>query len=241
MNHNTTGNNNIAIGQIAGVRITTGSNNIDIGSQGAAPDESRTIRIGKKTAQRNTYIAGISGVSIAAALGALAGALLANYFTGNLLASQLRYLLWDFCAPDFAWKKVRIAMPASRSAIIVLIPRSNAAWIIALHRFFEVSVAIDVTLAPLAAFVSHNSLTSVAGRTTQIREERPSKLSDCRSHAIRKLRNRHGPRILKFVSRREQRADLQARVEANSENSSGCRIAARISRLSTMRGPGRAK
>ncbi|HZR05941.1 MAG TPA: hypothetical protein VFA61_08950 [Candidatus Udaeobacter sp.] len=37
-------------------------------------------------------------------------------------------------------------------AIIVLIPRSNAAWIIALHRFFEVSVGIVVALALAAAW-----------------------------------------------------------------------------------------
>ncbi|HZS17346.1 MAG TPA: tail fiber domain-containing protein [Candidatus Udaeobacter sp.] len=71
LNHNTTGDNNIAIGQIAGVRITTGSNNIDIGNQGAAGDESRTIRIGKKTAQRNTYIAGISGVTVPGGVGVI--------------------------------------------------------------------------------------------------------------------------------------------------------------------------
>ncbi len=37
-------------------------------------------------------------------------------------------------------------------AIIVLIPRSNAAWVIALHRFFEVSVGIVVALALAAAW-----------------------------------------------------------------------------------------
>jgi uncharacterized membrane protein YgaE (UPF0421/DUF939 family) len=37
-------------------------------------------------------------------------------------------------------------------AIIVLIPRSNAAWIVALHRFFEVSVGILVALALVAVW-----------------------------------------------------------------------------------------
>jgi uncharacterized membrane protein YgaE (UPF0421/DUF939 family) len=40
-------------------------------------------------------------------------------------------------------------------AIILLIPRSNAAWIIALHRFFEVSVGIVVALALAAVWPEH--------------------------------------------------------------------------------------
>jgi hypothetical protein len=40
-------------------------------------------------------------------------------------------------------------------AIIVLIPRSNAAWVVALHRFFEVSVGISVALALAALWPEH--------------------------------------------------------------------------------------
>jgi uncharacterized membrane protein YgaE (UPF0421/DUF939 family) len=40
-------------------------------------------------------------------------------------------------------------------AIILLIPRSAAAWIIALHRFFEVSVGIIVALAVVAVWPEH--------------------------------------------------------------------------------------
>jgi hypothetical protein len=66
---NTTGKNNIALGYTAGT-FTTGDNNIHIGNVGA--QESDTIRIGTvngrgiRDFQRNTYIAGISGVTIAA-------------------------------------------------------------------------------------------------------------------------------------------------------------------------------
>jgi Chaperone of endosialidase len=65
---NTTGKNNIALGYAAGT-FTTGDNNIHIGNVGA--QESDTIRIGTAAArnirefQSNTYIAGISGVTIA--------------------------------------------------------------------------------------------------------------------------------------------------------------------------------
>jgi uncharacterized membrane protein YgaE (UPF0421/DUF939 family) len=40
-------------------------------------------------------------------------------------------------------------------AIIVLIPRANAAWIVALHRFFEVSVGIVVALVLAAVWPEH--------------------------------------------------------------------------------------
>jgi len=48
-------------------------------------------------------------------------------------------------------------------AIIVLIPRSHAACIVALHRFFEVSVGILVALALAAVWPE---------RTTRIRQKR---------------------------------------------------------------------
>ena len=65
---NTTGNNNIALGYAAGI-FTAGDNNINIGNLGT--EESDTIRIGTvagrgiRDFQSNTYIAGISGVTIA--------------------------------------------------------------------------------------------------------------------------------------------------------------------------------
>jgi len=39
--------------------------------------------------------------------------------------------------------------------IILLIPRSNAAWVVAIHRFLEVSVGIVVALALAAAWPEH--------------------------------------------------------------------------------------
>jgi len=59
-----TGGGNIALGDLAGVDVTTGNGNIDIGNRGAAADDS-TIRIGKTGTQTATYIAGISGATVA--------------------------------------------------------------------------------------------------------------------------------------------------------------------------------
>ena len=65
---NTTGGSNIALGFQAGFNLTTGNNNIDIGNVGVAA-EANTIRIGTAGSQTNTYIAGISGVTVAGGVG----------------------------------------------------------------------------------------------------------------------------------------------------------------------------
>jgi hypothetical protein len=63
-----TGAGNIAIGFGAGTGVTSGGNNIDIANNGA--NESSTIRIGSSN-QTNTYVAGISGVTVAGGLGVI--------------------------------------------------------------------------------------------------------------------------------------------------------------------------
>jgi uncharacterized membrane protein YccC len=91
----------------------------------------------------------------ATALGALAGALLANYFTGNLAVfAAAVFVLGLFCAV-FRMEKSAYRYASITLAIIVLIPRSNAAWVVALHRFFEVSVGIVVALALAAVWPEH--------------------------------------------------------------------------------------
>jgi hypothetical protein len=68
--NNTTGSSNIALGFAAGWTLTTGSNNIDIGNAGVA-GESAKIRIGTKGTHKNTYIAGINGVTISRGVGVI--------------------------------------------------------------------------------------------------------------------------------------------------------------------------
>jgi Chaperone of endosialidase len=69
---NTTGSNNVAVGFSAGNKLTTGSNNIDIGANvlGVA-GEANTIRIGKSGTQQKTFIAGISGKTVASGVGVI--------------------------------------------------------------------------------------------------------------------------------------------------------------------------
>ena len=66
--NNTSGSNNIAVGLSAGGNLTTGSNNIMIGNVGVS-DESNRIRLGTQGTQTSTYVAGISGVTVAGGVG----------------------------------------------------------------------------------------------------------------------------------------------------------------------------
>lgn len=91
----------------------------------------------------------------ATALGALAGALLASYFTGNLLLFAAAVFVLGLVCAAFRMEKSAYRYASVTLAIIVLIPRSNAAWIVALHRFVEVSVGILVALVLAAIWPEH--------------------------------------------------------------------------------------
>ena len=95
-------------------------------------------------------------ISIAAtALGALAGALVATYFAGNLLVFAAAVFVLGLLSAAFRMEKSAYRYAGVTLAIIVLIPRAKAPWIIALHRFFEVSVGILVALALVAVWPEH--------------------------------------------------------------------------------------
>jgi len=66
---NVTGNSNIGIGESAGINLTDGKNNIDIANAGTAGESAR-IRIGNN-AHKKTFIAGISGVTVAGGVGVI--------------------------------------------------------------------------------------------------------------------------------------------------------------------------
>jgi len=67
-----TGSNNIGLGSNAGANLTTGSNNIDIGANVLGnTGEANAIRIGKSGSQQKTFIAGISGKTVASGVGVI--------------------------------------------------------------------------------------------------------------------------------------------------------------------------
>src|SRR6266700_2833398 len=82
--NNNSGSSNIALGFNAGTNLTTGNNNIDIGNAGVA-GESKRIRIGTAGTQTRTFIAGISGVTVASGVGVIVGS---NGQLGTVVSSE---------------------------------------------------------------------------------------------------------------------------------------------------------
>ena len=95
---------------------------------------------------------------IATALGASVGALEAHYFGANLIAFPVAIILIGLLSYGFRLEKTAYRYASVTLAIIVLIPRSNPAWIVALHRFIEVSVGIIVALAVVAFWPERSAI-----------------------------------------------------------------------------------
>jgi len=93
----------------------------------------------------------------ATALGAVTAALLATYFTGNVLLFAVAVFVLGLLCTSFRMEKSAYRYASVTLAIIMLIPRSNPAWIVAVHRFFEVSVGILVALSVTAVWPEHHA------------------------------------------------------------------------------------
>jgi uncharacterized membrane protein YgaE (UPF0421/DUF939 family) len=93
---------------------------------------------------------------VATAVGAVTAALLATYFTGNVLLFAVAVFVLGLLCTAFRMEKSAYRYASVTLAIIMLIPRSNPAWIVAVHRFFEVSVGILVALAVTAVWPEHH-------------------------------------------------------------------------------------
>src|SRR3989454_1692149 len=91
----------------------------------------------------------------ATAVGASVGALEANYFRSNLVTYAVAIFLVGLLSFAFRLEKTAYRYASITLTIIVLIPRSEAPWAIALHRFIEVSVGIIVALAVVALWPEH--------------------------------------------------------------------------------------
>jgi uncharacterized membrane protein YccC len=87
---------------------------------------------------------------VATAVGASVGAIEANFFGANLVAFAVAIVLIGLLSIAFRLEKTAYRYASITLAIIVLIPRLNSPWSIALHRFIEVTVGIIVALAIVA-------------------------------------------------------------------------------------------
>ena len=91
----------------------------------------------------------------ATAVGASVGAFEANYFGANLVAYALTIVLTGLLSIAFRLEKTAYRYASITLTIIVLIPCSAAPWMIAFHRFIEVSVGIIIALAVVALWPEH--------------------------------------------------------------------------------------
>jgi uncharacterized membrane protein YgaE (UPF0421/DUF939 family) len=91
-------------------------------------------------------------------VGASVGALEAIFFGANLVAFAVAIVLIGLLSIAFRLEKTAYRYASITLTIIVLILRSAPAWIIALHRFLEVSVGIMVALAIVALWPEHRRL-----------------------------------------------------------------------------------
>lgn len=87
---------------------------------------------------------------VATALGASVGAVEVRYFGANIAVFMLAVFLIGLLSFGFRLEKTAYRYASVTLTIIVLIPRTNPAWIVALHRFIEVSVGIVVALLVVA-------------------------------------------------------------------------------------------
>ena len=95
---------------------------------------------------------------VATAVGASVGAVEANYFGSNLAAFMLAIFFIGLLSFGFRLEKTAYRYASVTLTIIVLIPRTNPAWIVALHRFIEVSVGIIVALAVVAFWPERSAI-----------------------------------------------------------------------------------
>ena len=95
---------------------------------------------------------------VATALGASVGAVEVNYFGANLAAFMLAIFFIGLLSFGFRLEKTAYRYASVTLTIIVLIPRSNPAWIVALHRFIEVSVGIIVALTVVAIWPERSAI-----------------------------------------------------------------------------------
>jgi len=83
---------------------------------------------------------------VGTALGAIIGAVVASYVGANLLVfGGCVFILGIFCGLVHS-DRTAYRFGGVTLAIVLLVPRTNSAWHMALHRFTEVSIGIAVAL-----------------------------------------------------------------------------------------------
>jgi len=79
-------------------------------------------------------------------LGAIVGAIVAGYFGPNLLVFGISIFILGLLSFLARSDRSAYRFAGVTLAIVMLVPRTGPAWIVALHRFAEVSIGIAVAL-----------------------------------------------------------------------------------------------
>ena len=91
-------------------------------------------------------------------IGAAVGAVTATWFRGNPWAFGTAVLLTGVLCAVLRVERSAYRHASITLAIVMLVPRSTSGWLIATHRFFEVSLGIAVGLMLSAFWPELNSL-----------------------------------------------------------------------------------
>jgi len=91
------------------------------------------------------------------ALGTIVGGLLASYFGGNIVAFAAAMIACGLLCLVLHLDRTSYRFAGITLTIIMLVTRTQSAWIIAAHRFVEVSLGIAVGLAFTALWPEHSA------------------------------------------------------------------------------------
>lgn len=90
-------------------------------------------------------------------VGAVLGAATAFYFPGNVWAFGISVFIVGLICALFCVQRVAYRYAGITIAIVMLVPRSTSVWLIAVHRFVEVSLGIAVGLLLAAIWPERES------------------------------------------------------------------------------------
>ena len=100
---------------------------------------------------------------VGSAMGAAAGALLATYFGTNAAMFAVGIFVMGIVCAILRLDRVAYRFAGVTLAIVMLVAYSSSAWIVAVHRFFEVSVGIAVALAITAVWPEAQTSSDLPG------------------------------------------------------------------------------
>ena len=97
--------------------------------------------------------------ALGTAIGVAVGALAATWFHGNALVFGIAVFLIGLPCATLRIDRSAFRYASIALAIVMLIPRAENPWIVAMHRFVEVSIGIAVALALTSAWPERRSQT----------------------------------------------------------------------------------